>query len=61
LEEAIINYEDDHADEILKIEDRKTKRREREHFDDELDTDVQTGTCLKVSGLALNGLMEKTL
>ncbi|CAO3697023.1 unnamed protein product [Umbelopsis ramanniana] len=47
LEEAIVNYEDDHADEILKIEDRKTKRREREHFDDELDTDVQTGTCLK--------------
>ena len=61
MEDAIVNYEDDHADEILKIEDRKTKRKEREHLDDELDTDVQTGTCLKVSGLAVKGLMEKKL
>ncbi|KAH8556694.1 WD40-repeat-containing domain protein [Umbelopsis sp. PMI_123] len=47
LEEAIVNYEEDHADEILKIEDRKAKRKEREQYDEELDADVQTGTCLK--------------
>jgi hypothetical protein len=61
LKEAIVNYEEDHADEILKIEDRKAKRKEREQYDEELDADVQTGTCLKVSELALSSLTRKPI
>ncbi|KAG2184490.1 hypothetical protein INT43_000399 [Umbelopsis isabellina] len=47
LTEAIEHYEEDNAEELLLIEDRKSKRREATLYDDVDAEPVETGTCLK--------------